>query len=195
MSPQGGRLGPPAVLYGMQRARPNINVAGMCPNGGVIGRGSPQPGMMDQSNPAMRPQQMMTMGPNGQPIMRPPSSHPMPGQQMTPQQMEMLRQQQQQGQMMPNGANWQQGGPQPPQGQMMPGQQPGQPGPPGQPPNMTPRQGNMPPPPAPANAAQGGTQPSSPAQPPAPPTPSQANKAKPGNKKAADNKKVSDGEP
>ncbi|KXT13823.1 hypothetical protein AC579_39 [Pseudocercospora musae] len=187
--PNGGKFAPEMSRehYGIQRDTPNFNIAGMCTNGDMTGRGSPQPGMMDPSNPAMQPQMMR--GPNGQVMMRPPSSHPMPGGQMTAQQLDMLRQQQaQQGQMMPNGANWQQGGPQPP-GQMMPGQQPGQPGPPGQPPNMTPRQGNMPPPPAPANAAQGGTQPSSPAQPPAPPTPSQQNKSKPGAKKAAENKK------
>ncbi|KAK4503719.1 hypothetical protein PRZ48_004634 [Zasmidium cellare] len=160
MSPQGSRAGDPS---------PN-------PNEMNRGRGSPTPGMMDPSAvPGMRPQ--MVMGPNGQPVMRPPSSHPMAGQ-MTPQQMEMLRAN---GGMMPNGANWQ-GPPGGPQGPMMPGQQPGQ-GQPGQPPNMTPRQGNMPPPPAPANAA--GTQPSSPAQQPAPPTPSQGNKGKPANKKDA----------
>lgn len=140
--------------------------------------------MGDPNNP--NPQMRAPMlGPNGQPMMgRPPSSHPIGpmGQPLNPQQLEMMRQQQ--GQMM-NGQFAGQPGP----GQMMQGQQPPQGVPSGQPPNMTPRPGNMAPPPAPANA-QGGTQPSSPAQPPAPPTPSQGNKAKPGAKKG-DNKKVS----
>lgn len=184
MSPQGGRAGDPSPNPNdMQRGTPNMKKAGMSPNGDMAGRGSPAPGMMDPNamNPAMRPQMMM--GPNGQPIMRPPSSHP--GVPLNPQQMEMMRN----GQMMPNGGNWQ-GGPQPPPGQMMPGQQPGPGGPPGQQPNMTPRQGNMPPPPAPGQNP-GGTQPSSPQTQAQPPTPNQANKPKPGAKKdAAANKKV-----
>ena len=171
MSPQGSRAGDPSpnpneMNRGKSIIHPSITSALT-----LLGRGSPTPGMMDPSG-GMRPQ--MVMGPNGQPVMRPPSSHPMAGQ-MTQQQMEMIRAN---GGMMPNGANWQ-GPPGGPQGPMMPGQQPGQQ--PGQPPNMTPRQGNMPPPPAPANAT--GTQPSSPAQQPAPPTPSQGNKGKPANKK------------
>jgi len=175
MSPSNSRAGDPSPNPNeMQRGTPNIKKAGMSPpNGDMAGRGSPAPNMMD---PAMR-QQMMAMGPNGQPLMRPaPSSHPAMGGQMSQQQMEYM---QRGGQMMPNGG-WQ-GGPQPPHG-MMP-----QPGQPGQQPNMTPRQGNMPPPPAPPVANAGGTQPSSPAQQPQPPTPSQANKPKPGGKK--DNKK------
>lgn len=176
MSPQGSRTGDPSPNPNDMNNRGTSIVKSLSAssNDDTTGRGSPTPGMMDPGavNPAMRPQ--MVMGPNGQPVMRPPSSHPMA--QMTPQQMEMMRQN---GGMMPNGANWQ-GPPGGPQGPMMAGQQPGQ-GQPGQPPNMTPRPGNMPPPPAPANAS--GTQPSSPAQPPAPPTPSQGNKGKPANKK------------
>lgn len=174
MSPSNSRAGDPSPNPNdMQRGTPNIKKAGMSPqNGDMAGRGSPAPNMMD---PAMR--QQMMMGQNGQPMMRPPpSSHPAMGGQMTQQQMEFM----QRGQMMQNGG-WQ-GGPQPPHG-MMP-----QPGQPGQQPNMTPRQGNMPPPPAPPVTNTGGTQPSSPAQQPQPPTPSQANKPKPGGKK--DNKKV-----
>lgn len=139
----------------------------------VIESGSPLPGMIDPSQmpPQMRAQ-MMAQAQNGQMVGRPPSSNPMAN--MTPQQMEMLRQQQ--GAQMANG-QFHPGGPQ--QGQMMQG---GQPGPGGQP-MGTPRQAsNMPPPPAPqANA--GGTGPSSPAQQPPPPTPTQQNKAKPGAKK------------
>ena len=186
MSPQGSRTGAPSPNPGdMQRSTPNIRYMGMSPNTNVTGRGSPQPGMMDPNNPQMRAG--MPIGPDGRPMRmgQPPSSHPMAGQ-MNQQQMEMMRQQG----MMQNGGQMYQGGPQGPQGQMMPGQPPGQAGAPGQPPNMTPRPNNMPPPPAPTNAGQSGTQPSSPAQPAAPPTPNQANKAKPGAKKAADNKKV-----
>ncbi|SMQ49819.1 unnamed protein product [Zymoseptoria tritici ST99CH_1A5] len=179
MSPQGGRDGqPPQNPNDMQRGTPNMKKADMSPNGGdMTGRGSPAPNMMDPSamNPAMRQQLMM---PNGQ-MMRPPSSHPAL-QGMTPQQqMEMM----QRGALMQNGG-WQ--GQQPPPGMMQGQGQPGPGGQPGQQPNMTPRQGNMPPPPAPP-AATGGTGPSSPAQQPQPPTPVQANKAKPGGKK--DNKK------
>ena len=132
--------------------------------------GSPSAGqmMVDPGSipPQLRGQMMMTTGPNGQQVMRPPSSHPG----LTPQQLEMMRQQ---GMPIPNGQFAP--GQQPPPG-MMPGQQPGQPGPQG-----TPRQANtnMPPPPAPA----AGTGPSSPSQQPAPPTPSTTNKPKGGNKK------------
>lgn len=185
MSPQPARMqapSPSSAAGDMQRGTSNIRHMGMSPNTNIAGRGSPQPGMMDPNNPQMR---QMVMGPDGRPMMRAPSSHPMAGQGMSTQQMDLMRQQG----MMPNGQMYP-GGPQGPQGQMMPGQQPGQAGPPGQPPNMTPRPNNMPPPPAPTNPGQAGTQPSSPAQPAAPPTPNQMNKAKPGLKKAADNKKV-----
>lgn len=179
MSPQGSRTGDPSPNPNdMQRGTPNVKKMGGSPNGDMNARGSPTPNMMDPAmNPAMRAQ--VVMGPNGQQMMRPPSSHPIA--QMSPAQIEMMRQS---GQMMPNGPQYP--GPQGPGGQMMPGQQPGQPG---QPPSMTPRQGHMPPPPAPA-AGPGGTNPSSPAQQPAPPTPNQANKAKPGAKKEAANKKA-----
>jgi hypothetical protein len=170
MSPQGSQRGgdPSPNPNDMQRGKHLISSARTVnrPNANV-GRGSPAPGMIDPSQmpPAMRAQ-IMAQG--GQ-MARPPSSHPM----MNAQQVEMMRAQ---GMQIPNG---QFPGGQPPQG--MPGQ-PGQP-------MGTPRQNNMPPPPAPqANA--GGTQPSSPSQPAAPPAPSQTNKAKPGTKKEAA-KKVS----
>lgn len=176
MSPNSRAGDPSPNPNDMQRGTPNIKKAGISPpNGAMAGRGSPAPNMMD---PSMR-QQMMAMGPNGQPLMRPPpSSHPAMAQ-MSQQQIEFM----QRNQMMQTGG-WQ-GGPQPPHGMMPQGGQPGQQ------PNMTPRQGNMPPPPAPPAANAGGTQPSSPAQQPQPPTPSQANKPKPGGKK--DNKKVCTG--
>lgn len=132
-------------------------------------------------DPNMNPQyfKMNGMDPNMAGVMpngmRPPSSHPGGfNSQMTPQQMAMARQQQQQVQ------NWQG-----PNGQMMP--QPAQGGAPQQ--NMgTPQQRAMPPPSAPAAnpAANGRTQPPSPQQNPAPPTPSQSNKANP--KKKAESK-------
>ncbi|KAH9842126.1 camp-dependent protein kinase pathway protein [Teratosphaeria destructans] len=176
MSPQNG--GNPSPGPGdMTRGTPKVGKAGMSPNGDMAGRGSPQPGMMPGGMvpPEIR-QQMMQ---NGQ--MRPPSSHPggMP-QGMTPEQMQAFQQrgQPQPGMQMANGM-WQ--GQPGPQGPMMPGQpMPGQPGQP----NMTPRPSNMAPPPPPGQQGNTGTQPSSPAQPPAPPTPSQANKPKPGAKKA-----------
>ena len=185
MSPSSGsqRGGDPSptpidMQRGMSRRLPqHVGVATPSPNADV-GRGSPTPGMIDPNQVPQNMRSQMMIGPNGQAMMRPPSSHP-----MTQQQMELMRQQ---GiQQMPNG----QFAPgQPPQGQMMPGQQ-SAPG--GQPPMSTPRQPtNMPPPPAPqANA--GGTQPSSPSQPPAPPTPiQQTAKGKPGKKETAA-KKVS----
>ena len=215
MSPQGSRAGDPSPnpndMHG-GRGTPKIGKAGMSPNGAeMAGRGSPQPGMMNPNMNMVPPElrQQMVMQ-NGQ-MMRPPSSHPM-GQQMTPEQMAMFRQQQAAGGMpqgmpngMPNGMWQHQQGPpgQQPQ-QMMPGQpgpqgipqQQQQPGGPQQqqpgPPNMTPRQGNqpMPPPPPPTNV-QNGTQPSSPAPTAqAPPTPSQSAKGKGGGKKEA-GKKVS----
>ena len=173
MSPSGSQRGgdPSPNPNDMQRGK-HFNLRARtttCP-AADLSRNSPSPGMMDpnQMPPAMR-QQML----QGGQMARPPSSHP--AMNLTPQQMEMMRQQ---GMQIPNG---QFPGGQPPQG--MPGQpQPGQP-------MGTPRQNNMPPPPAPqANA--GGTQPSSPSAQPAPPTPSQTSKAKPGTKKEAA-KKVS----
>ena len=136
--------------------------------------------MPNMNNPAMRA--MMVNG------MRPQGAHP-----MDPQMQQMMAARMGAGGMMPGGAGFppgqQPGGP--PQGGMMPGQ-PQQQQPPqgGQPQNMTPRQGNMAPPPAPANAAaNGANQPSSPAQPPAPPTPTQ-NKGGKNAKKDGKNSKV-----
>ena len=181
MSPQGSQRGgdPSPNPNDMQRGefqRGSRTVAHLKAD---TDQGSPTPGGMidpNQMPPAMRAQMMNQ---NGQ-MIRPPSSHPMAG--MTPQQIEMMRQQ---GLPMPNGQF--QG--QPPQGQMMPGGQPAPGGQPGQP-MGTPRQNSqMPPPPAPqANAS--GTQPSSPSQQPAPPTPNQGTKGKPSGKKDT-GKKVS----
>lgn len=187
MSPQGSRTGlSPTNGDPMRRGTPNMT-QGIVPSptadGAMAqgGRASPIPGFdPSQMNPNM-PQNMfpqmnrMIMGPNGQ-MMHPPSSHPVMGGPMNPQQMEMFaRQAQQNGGRMPNGFV-------PGMPQMMPGQQPGPPM--QQPPNMTPQQRNaaMPPPPAPSGDPGRGTQPSSPQQ-PAPPTPSQANKPNPKAKK------------
>ncbi|KAK0103986.1 hypothetical protein ONS96_005091 [Cadophora gregata f. sp. sojae] len=187
-SPQGPRsVNSPNPGDQMKRGTPHMNNAGMpspLPEG--QSRGSPSNGMNfnlpgGQMDPNMNPQyfKMNGMDPNMAGVMpngmRPPSSHPggFNGQ-MTPQQMAMARQQQQQVQ------NWQG-----PNGQMMP--QPASGGAPQQ--NMgTPQQRAMPPPSAPAAnpAANGRTQPPSPQQNPAPPTPSQTNKANP--KKKAESK-------
>ncbi|CZT41636.1 related to Som1 protein [Rhynchosporium secalis] len=199
-SPQGPRsVNSPNPGDQMKRGTPHMNNAGMpspLPEG--QSRGSPSAGMnfnlpggqMDQGmnqqyfkmngmDPNMAGNMAGVM-PNG---MRPPSSHPggFNGQ-MTPQQIAMARQQQQQQAQQ----NWGQAGP---NGQMMP--QPNQGGGPQQ--TMgTPQQRAMPPPSAPAvnPAANGRTQPPSPQQNPAPPTPSQTNKANPKKKaEAKDNKK------
>jgi len=187
-SPQGPRsVNSPNPGDQMKRGTPHMNNAGMpspLPEG--QSRGSPSNAMNfnlpgGQMDPNMNPQyfKMNGMDPNMAGVMpngmRPPSSHPGGfNSQMTPQQMAMARQQQQQVQ------NWQG-----PNGQMMP--QPAQGGAPQQ--NMgTPQQRAMPPPSAPAAnpAANGRTQPPSPQQNPAPPTPSQSNKANP--KKKAESK-------
>ncbi|KAF2150759.1 hypothetical protein K461DRAFT_270159 [Myriangium duriaei CBS 260.36] len=199
MSPSNSRTGPsPNPDEQIKRGTPKMAPGGMPPGmDGMQGRASPAPGFdPSQMNPGMphnfqgmkMPGAMM--GPNGQ--MMAATSHPafnaqmaaqMNGQMngMTPQQMEMMRQQAAAGR--PNGP-W----PQPPPGMMHAGQ-------PQQPPNMTPQQRNstMPPPPAPATGDnQNRTQPSSPQQNAAPPTPSQTNKPNPkkkdnskGGKKAA----------
>ncbi|PVH89217.1 hypothetical protein DL98DRAFT_402103, partial [Cadophora sp. DSE1049] len=187
-SPQGPRsVNSPNPGDQMKRGTPHMNNASMpspLPEG--QSRGSPSNGMNfnlpgGQMDPNMNPQyfKMNGMDPNMAGVMpngmRPPSSHPGGfNSQMTPQQMAMARQQQQQVQ------NWQG-----PNGQMIP--QPAQGGAPQQ--NMgTPQQRAMPPPSAPAAnpAANGRTQPPSPQQNPAPPTPSQTNKANP--KKKAESK-------
>lgn len=193
MSPQGSRAGDPSPNPNdmMGRGTPKIGKAGMSPNGAdMAGRGSPGPGMMDPNLVPPQLRQQMMQSANGQPMMRPPSSHPgAMGQPMSAEQMQLMRPGGGMPQQLPNG-QWSQAGPG--QGQpMMPGQPPQGPQQ-GGPPNMTPRQGNQPmPPPPPPNAGQGpgGTQPSSPAQGgQAPPTPNQNAKSKAGAKK--DGKKV-----
>lgn len=174
-SPQGPRsVNSPNPGDQMKRT-PHMNPAGMpspLPEG--QSRGSPSGGMNfnipgNPMDPNMNPQYMVGGMPNG---MRPPSSHPNNFNQMnlTPQQMNLARQQaaqQQQG--------WQGG----PNGQMMPQGAQGAP----QRQMGTPQQ-NMPPPSVPAAGAaanaNGRTQPASPQQTtPAPPTPNQTNKANP----------------
>jgi hypothetical protein len=124
----------------------------------------------DPSNPQMAhgvPQQFYL---NGNPMARPPSSHP-GFQQMTPQL---------EAQMRMNAARA--GQPWPPGAPMIQGVgQPGQPGMPGQ------RPGTMAPPPVPAdqNLPQPRPQESSPAQAPAPPTPSTKSAPKPKKETAA----------
>lgn len=182
MSPssQARAAGDPSPNAGDMRGTPKMNKGMSSPNGDMVGRGSPQPGMLGGMVPPELRQQVMA---NGAQMMRPPSSNPnmppqqqqAPGQALTQEQMNMMRAN---GQFVGNAnGGW-------PPGQLPPGMMPGQP--PNNP-NMTPRQQTMgPPPPPPAS----GTGPSSPAPSsgPAPPTPNQANKPKPGGKK--DGKKV-----
>ncbi|CAI9630267.1 unnamed protein product [Alternaria burnsii] len=177
MSPQGSRAGGPSP-----------NPADQMKREGIMGqqRGSPAPNMNFDPTlapPGMPPQfypQNMGPGPNGNPMMRPPSSHPnggpqFNGQPMTQEQMQAMRN----GQMAQNGG-WR-GGPQP--GMMGPGgQQMG--GPMGQNPQQ--RQ-QMPPPPAPTNE-QPRPEPSPSVSNQAPPTPNQGNKANPKKKVTKDNK-------
>lgn len=192
-SPQGPRsVNSPNPGDQMKRGTPHMGPAGMpspLPEG--QSRGSPSSGMNfnlpgGPMDPNMNPQyfaKMNGMDPNmvggGMPNgMRPPSSHPGGGfpQQMTPQQIAMARQAQQQA-----AQGWQPG----PNGQMMPQPNPGAP----QQAMGTPQQRAMPPPSAPATgaAANGRTQPSSPQQgAAAPPTPQQTNKGNP--KKKAESK-------
>lgn len=188
MSPQGSRAGGPSPNPAdqMKRGTPKLgqqNLPGSPMPEGIMGqqRASPAPNMnFDPSlappgmPPQFYPQGMPQNGPMG---MRPPSSHPQPpnfgGQQITPAQMEAMRN----GQMQQNG--WR-GGPQP--GMMPGGQQMG--GPMGQNPQQ--RQ-QMPPPPAPTNE-QPRPEPSPSQSNPNPPTPSQTNKANPKKKPTKDNK-------
>lgn len=196
MSPQGSRAGGPSPNPAdqMKRGTPKLgqqNLPGSPMPEGMMGqqRASPAPNMnFDPSlaPPGMPPQfypQNMS-GPNGNPMMRPPSSHPQPpnfnGQQLTPAQMEAMRN----GQMQQNG--WR--GPQP--GMMGPGgQQMG--GPMGQNPQQ--RQ-QMPPPPAPTNEPPR-PEPSPSVSNQAPPTPNQGNKANPKKKVTKDNKVTSRASP
>ncbi|KAB2099418.1 hypothetical protein AG0111_0g12350 [Alternaria gaisen] len=192
MSPQGSRAGGPSPNPAdqMKRGTPKLgqqNLPGSPMPEGIMGqqRGSPAPNMNFDPTlapPGMPPQfypQTMGPGPNGNPMMRPPSSHPnggpqFNGQPMTQEQMQAMRN----GQMAQNG--WR-GGPQP--GMMGPGgQQMG--GPMGQNPQQ--RQ-QMPPPPAPTNE-QPRPEPSPSVSNQAPPTPNQGNKANPKKKVTKDNK-------
>lgn len=185
MSPQGNRPGPsPGPQDQMKRGTPKLGQmpGSPLPEGGMQQqRGSPAPNMQqfdpNLAPPGMPPQFYPQM-PHQSPMMRPPSSHPganFNGQQMTPQQMEAVRN----GQMQ-NGA-WR-GGPQQPG--MMPGQPMG--GPMG---NNPQQRQQMPPPPAPAND-QPRPEPSPSQSNQAPPTPSSANKAAPKKKGTKDNVKV-----
>lgn len=183
MSPQGNRPGPSPNPTDMKRGTPKLNQQGLpgspMPDAAMQPqRNSPVPMNFDvnQMPPGMPPQ--FAPGYN-QMQMRPPSSHPggFNGQpQITPQQMEMMRN----GAMQPNGA-WR--GPAP-QGMM-----PGQPQPMGGPMGNPQQRGNMPPPPAPQTGEQPRAQEPSPQQPAqAPPTPSQSTKANPKKKPTKDNK-------
>ncbi|KAG9188011.1 hypothetical protein G6011_01934 [Alternaria panax] len=192
MSPQGSRAGGPSPNPAdqMKRGTPKLgqqNLPGSPMPEGIMGqqRGSPAPNMNFDpalAPPGMPPQfypQNMGPGPNGNPMMRPPSSHPnggpqFNGQPLTQEQMQAMRN----GQMPPNG--WR-GGPQP--GMMGPGGQ--QMGPMSQNPQQ--RQ-QMPPPPAPSNE-QPRPEPSPSVSNQAPPTPNQGNKPNPKKKMAKDNKK------
>jgi hypothetical protein len=181
MSPQGNRPGPsPNPADQMKRGTPKLG-QGMpgspLPEGGMPQRGSPAPMNFDPNlaPPGMPPQFYPQMA-QQTPMMRPPSSHPgatFNGQQVTPQQMEAMRN----GAMPPNGA-WR--GPQQPG--MMPQQM-------GGPMGNNPQQRQMPPPPAPANEPPR-PEPSPSQSNQAPPTPSQTNTANPKKKGTKDNNKV-----
>ncbi|KAL9040986.1 MAG: hypothetical protein Q9214_004273, partial [Letrouitia sp. 1 TL-2023] len=194
MSPQGSRNGPsPGPNDQMKRGTPKMGQAGLpsspMPDGNMTqARGSPASTMTFGNAMPSEVFQMKnmadgmgTLGPNGQLMRPPPSSHPTFNGPFTPQQIEMQRAQAA-GRM--NGGNWQSG----PQGQQAMIQQP----PPAQQPSQvgTPQQRTtMPPPPGvPAGATANG-RPGSPAAVPAPPTPSQSNKANPKGKKEAKEKK------
>jgi hypothetical protein len=177
MSPQGNRPGPsPNPADQMKRGTPKLGQmpGSPLPEGTMQPqRGSPAPNMQFDPNlaPPGMPPQFYPQMPHQSPMMRPPSSHPganFNGQQLTPQQVEAMRN----GQMQQNGA-WR-GGPQQPG--MMPGQQMN--GPMGN----NPQQRQMPPPPAPATD-QPRPEPSPSQSNQAPPTPSQSSKAGPGKKK------------
>jgi hypothetical protein len=138
MSPQGSRSGPsPNPSEQMKRATPKLNQTGLppgspMPDGNMPGRASP--GAMGFNNGGNMPIEIMKamnnmggegmqMGPNGA-NMRPPSSHPFNPQQMSQmsqQQMDIMRAQQNGRIPNANGANWPQG----PQGQGPMGGPPG----------------------------------------------------------------------
>jgi hypothetical protein len=188
MSPQGNRPGPsPNPQDQMKRGTPKLGQmpGSPLPEGAMQAqRGSPVPNMQ-QFDPSLAPPgmppQFYPQMPHQSPMMRPPSSHPganFNGQQMTPQQMEAVRN----GQIPQNGA-WR-GGPQ--QG-MMQGQPMG--GPMGGPMGNPQQRQQMPPPPAPAND-QPRPEPSPSQSNQAPPTPSSLNKTGPKKKGTKDNVKV-----
>ncbi|KAJ4990971.1 SOM1 protein [Stagonosporopsis vannaccii] len=181
MSPSGTRAGPSPNPADMKGRTPKLGQQGLpgspMPEG-MQQRASPAPNMAfpdpNLAPPGMPPQFYPQM-PNN-PMMRPPSSHPGANfngqQQMTPQQMEAMRNGQMNGQ-------WR-GPPQPgmpQQPQMMGGPMAGGPQ----------QRGQMPPPPAPANEQRPEASPAMSNQ--APPTPNQANKAAPKKKGTKDNKK------
>ncbi|KAF2115089.1 hypothetical protein BDV96DRAFT_92927 [Lophiotrema nucula] len=187
MSPQGSRAGPsPNPTDQMKRGTPKMNQQGLpgspMPDAAMQQqRNSPVPFDPSQMPPGMPPQ-FAAGYPQipGNPMMRPPSSHPgnFNGQ-MNQAQMEAMRR----NPAMQNGG-WPQGGP--PQAMM---QNQGQPmGGPGGPMNNPQQRNNMPPPPAPPAGEQPRAEPS-PSQPAAPPTPSQQNKAGPKKKGTKDNAK------
>lgn len=183
-SPQGTRsVNSPNPADQMKRGTPHMNPAGMPSSPLQDGQSRGSPGGMNfnmtgaQMDPNMaapyfNPNMVAGMQNNMRP---PPSSHPGFTNQLTPQQLQMARQQN-------ANPNWQ--GAQ--NGQMMPGANPAAPQQ-----NMagpgTPQQRQMPPPAAPAAAAAtNGRAPGSPQQGAAPPTPQQSNKPNP--KKKADAK-------
>ncbi|KAF2868591.1 hypothetical protein BDV95DRAFT_609512 [Massariosphaeria phaeospora] len=188
MSPQGSRAGPsPNPTDQMKRGTPKMNQQG--PPGSPMPdptmqqqRNSPAPNMNfdpSQMPPGMPPQFAYGQMPQT-PMMRPPSSHPgFNGQQLTPQQMEMMRQ----NGALQNGV-WRG----PPQPGMMPNQAQ-QMGPMGNNPQMPQQRGQMPPPPAPANEQPRAQEPSPSQSNQAPPTPNQTNKPNPKKKGTKDNKK------
>ncbi|KAL8713369.1 MAG: hypothetical protein Q9220_002568 [cf. Caloplaca sp. 1 TL-2023] len=191
MSPSGSRSGPsPGPNDQVKRGTPKMAQTGLpgspMPDGSMPqARGSPATSMSHGNGMQNEMFQMKSMnegmtvmGPNGNMMRQPPSSHPNYNAHFTPQQIAEI----QQRRGMPNG-NWPQG--QPPMMQQQPPPQPQQPAPMGTPQQ---RGGNMPPPNAPAGAAVNG-RPGSPSQPAAPPTPSQANKANPKGKKDAKDRK------
>lgn len=181
MSPSGTRPGPSPNPADMKGRTPKLGQQGLpgspMPEG-MQQRASPAPNMSfpdpNLAPPGMPPQFYPQM-PNN-PMMRPPSSHPganFNGQQpqMTPQQMEAMRNGQMNGQ-------WR-GPPQPgmpQQPQMMGGPMAGGPQ----------QRGQMPPPPAPANEQRPEASPAMSNQ--APPTPNTTNKAAPKKKGTKDNK-------
>ena len=198
MSPSGSRSGPsPNPQDQMKRGSPKMGqglTGSPMPDGSMPqARGSPAamnfggmssgiPPEMFQSMKAMG-DGMGAIGPNGQ-VMRPPSSHPPQfNGGFNPQQMEHIRQQQQQNSGRMQATNWQQG----PQGQAPMVPQPSQAQ---QPPQMgTPIQRStaMPPPQAPPTGSATNGRPTSPAaQVPAPPTPQPSKAANP--KKGKDKK-------